>query len=244
MERLEANLAAVAGVLSIDPDQVHVEYYKYRDTEDVSANGPCPNGLRSCADGATIHTGALQAFQHELIHAYVAHVGTPSNVYQEGLAEMFNCSAMAGPDPPLVSWRDVADVAGRPAGAEPQPGEIGTTAYYSASTFLVRRTIDRFGVGAFMDFYATGSANRSSTDRFGEEFQAAFGEPLDAAWADLQSQATAFGWPYLCPCDSPTALGEPVMFDETCATGQPTWRRTRSRQRNRWLSRWTARDRT
>jgi hypothetical protein len=222
MERLEANLAAVAGVLGIDPDRVQVEYYKYLDAEDVRVNGPCPNGLRACAGGATIHTSDLQAHQHELVHAYVAHVGRPSNVYQEGLAEMFNCDAMAGPDPPVVSWRDVADVAGREAGAEPAPGEISATAYYSASMFLVRRTIDRFGASAFMNFYATGSTNRASTEQFGDEYQAAFGEPLDAAWADLQSPARDFGWPFLCPCGAPTAIGETVTFDETCPTGLPS----------------------
>jgi hypothetical protein len=72
-----------------------------------------------------------------------------------------------------------------------------------------------------MDFYAGGSTNRSSIEQFGDEYQAAFGEPLDAAWADLQSQATDFGWPYLCPCDSPSAIGERVTFDQTCATGLP-----------------------
>jgi hypothetical protein len=219
MDRLEANLAAVAGVLGIDIEHVHVDYYKYRDVDDIDANGSCPKGWRSCANGSTIHTGALQAFQHELVHAYVARLGTPSNVYQEGLAEMFDCRAMAGPDAPTVSWQDLADVASRPP--TPNPQGIGPTAYYSAATFLVRRTIDRFGVEAFMNFYDQGSTNRSTVDQFGAEYQAAFGVPIDTIWDELRSQPTSFGWPFLCPCGAPAATGETVTFDESCATGLP-----------------------
>jgi hypothetical protein len=220
MERLEANLAAVASMLGINTDRVHVDYYKYRDIEDLHANGSCPRGWHSCANGPKIHTGVLQASQHELVHAYVGGLGTPSNVYQEGLAEIFDCSAMAGPSPPTVSWQDVADVASRPA--SPTPQGIGTTAYYSAATFLVRRTIDRFGMEAFMRFYDAGSLNRATVEQFGAEYQAAFGVSIDAVWDDLASPPTSFGWPYLCPCGAPTAIGEPITFDETCATGLPS----------------------
>ena len=211
MDELEANLAEVARFLRFNPAGVAVEYYKYRDTDDVRANGPCPNGWHSCTNQSMIHTGAQQAMQHELLHAYAASVGYPSNVYQEGLAEMFNCTAMAGPDPPGVSWQDVAAVA---SGSEqPEHGGIGTNAYYVAATFFVRHLVDRFGAGAFMAFYASGSTNRSSVEQFGTEFEAAFGVPIDGVWADAHAGLPDFGWPYLCLCGQPAALGQTRVFD-------------------------------
>src|SRR5262249_17386928 len=141
LDRLEANLGTVARMLGLDPAKVSVDYYKYRDDDDSRTNGPCPNDWDACTGGTAIHTG-VQAFQHELIHAYVAHLGQPNNVFQEGLAELFNCDGLAGPSPPGVSWQEVAMVAHQPPSAE--SGPISRTAYYAAATFLVRRLIDRF----------------------------------------------------------------------------------------------------
>jgi hypothetical protein len=216
LTRLEDNLAAVSQLLGFDPDAVSIDYYKYRDAADLRANGPCPGGWSACARGSTLHS-SIQAHQHELIHGYVSHVGAPSNVYQEGLAEIFNCTAQAGPSPPGVSATAVATRAG--AGADTD--SIGDTDYYSAATFFVRYLIDQFGAQRFMQFYGTQSTHQSTIEVFRAEFETGFGLPLDDAWAQAFSPATAFGWPYLCLCAESTPSLEQIDFDESCGTGLP-----------------------
>ncbi len=107
LDALEANRADAARYFGLANDEV-VDYYLF--TDDASVAGICgePDG---CAPGRQVVT-TFPVHYHELIHAYLASLGSPAHVLVEGVADAINCFQDGNMGPVVPEWQDLFRVAG------------------------------------------------------------------------------------------------------------------------------------
>jgi len=207
---LEAHYAEMRAFLGF-PEQV-IDYYLYRDENDMAQTSPCV-ALAACASGGTVHT-TQEIHRHELIHAYLAVLGRPPALIEEGIATVISCGGFEGASgAPTTPWRDLFQV-----NVTHRKDELGpVTEVYVAGSRLTRWIIDSFGPERFVAFY--GSARRGTADQFAHDFETCFGRSLDDVWAE-EVAASKPGF-LLCPCngDPWPRDGVPVGLERTCTGG-------------------------
>lgn len=201
LETLQAHFAYVQRVLGFPwPAGRTIAYHRYADADDLNRRSPCARRhLLACAtvdaDGApAVHT-PQPVHRHELVHAYLAHVGRPHAIYVEGLAELFRCDALAPSRPRDPDWRSALF----------RSSATASFGSYLEAAWLLRYLIDRFGAPRVMDAYAR-SARDSGPDAFAAELQALFGTGVDAIWSDIVSGR--YDPPLLrhCGCTEPALI--------------------------------------
>jgi len=191
----EAHLTSTLGYLRLDwPAGKKIDYYRYRDFEDITASSPCAQAHERCAD-ASGGQGVVYTFlsldQHELVHAYLAHVGFPNVIYAEGIADLFRCDSAAHARVSVQpsSWRrDLFST------------KDGVWQSYPQASVLVRYLVERFGAERFLEAYAR-SKHGLGPDQFGAEFEQLFGTSLDEVWAEAGASRFASDVRAICACD-------------------------------------------
>jgi len=179
LSSLENHFAALQAQLGFSwPAGRRVRYYRYTDGADYRENAPCLDLQQACTQVVTgqppvVHTTA-PVQRHELIHAYLAHIGRPSRIYIEGVAEAFGCSSTEETRQPGPTWREALF---------PEDLETSARWYFDAGRF-VRFLLDKFGSASFLTIYASGKADLNE-DAFAQEFKGHFGESLDTLWPEV-----------------------------------------------------------
>lgn len=196
---LEEHLQALSGEgrLGGGPSGV-VDYYKLPSAAAVQALGTCAPGATACAPGETVISNE-PVDRHELVHAYLASLGTPPALFVEGVAKVFSC------DPrPLTPAREAvvraftaADLARWPTGT-PDLHER-----YIAASWLVRELIDRFGMEKLRVLYASTPATGDPA-RIDGALRSAYGVSLEHAWEQARAAMRPGG-----PCLRPDACSSP-----------------------------------
>ena len=214
LDALERNFAAITGALALEwPAGDRVDYYKFASPDQLTAAGVCPFAGAACSANGVVFAAEL-VNEHELVHAYLARAGRPPVFVQEGIAVVLSCDstqfssdarAAAGmiDAAALLSWSSDA---------------ASTVPLYAAAAGLVRDLRDRFGAGAFLDYYR--QAVRGDLAAVNARFSAAFGAGLDAALAQARtdrSPSTDFCNNVYACAGAPLALdGTPVSVEAGC----------------------------
>jgi hypothetical protein len=169
--QLERHFGLLQGYLGFAwPAGRKVDYYKFVDQADYLANSGCSAGSDSCAsDSEVMSPHVLQ--DHELIHAYLAPLGTPPAFFVEGAAGVLACRHLFVVQN-FKPWREVVTEA------------FGTKfgrAYYEGPWF-VGYLLDRFGPASFLALYGRLDYRTATADTIAGEFASVYGESLDAVW--------------------------------------------------------------
>lgn len=180
LDTLEAHFAALTSYLGIEPGEVGmIDYYKFRDEDDLFANGDCRT-----AEGVAchVHGGGIRSHrkvdQHELIHAYTAHLGHPEPLLAEGLAQVLSCSHV-NIGVSAHDWRSAIE---------------DDEDVYNAGAWFVNRLLVEYGPESFVRWYAR-VPSRDSSEAFRSEFEAAYGLSLDGEY-----NAALANTPYRTSC--------------------------------------------
>jgi hypothetical protein len=220
-ERLEWHAALVDRALELAGERpAHLDYFKYRDLEDLQQHSPCGSEAGGCArprsHGTVEVHSPLSVDEHELVHTYGFVLGAPPKFLSEGLAMSLSCypgveSFVQWPMSPgwlSLSWREALF----PDATEEQP-------QYSVFTTWL---IDRFGAGPFKRFYGSLARSAGATE-VAASFRAVFGRELDASFREFQSDPARRGCIPLTACLADEATGELALTTavEDFRTGIP-----------------------
>ncbi|HJX63174.1 MAG TPA: hypothetical protein VJ860_04400 [Polyangia bacterium] len=197
------------------PTGRRITYYLYRDQTDFAKNAPCPGtvGCTRVDSRPEIHA-LLPVDRHELVHAYLAHIGFPHPIYAEGIAGLLYCDSAAEPIYSYsADWRKQLFLTTN--------GEF--VAYDQAST-LVRYLVTKNGPAKFLAAYAQ-SRHDVNPDTFAEEFSRLFGESIDQVWLAASAAIPRDGVVRLCPCDAPPAPTDgSELANQACAEAPDEYR--------------------
>jgi hypothetical protein len=169
--QLERHFELLQGYLGLPwPSGRKVDYYKFVDKADYLSNSVCPEDSDSCSnDSEVMSPHVLQ--DHELIHAYLAALGTPPAFLVEGAAVVLACDH-AFTIQNFKPWREVVTEA---FGAKPR------RAYYEGAWF-VGYLLDRFGPASFLALYGRLDYKTATADTIAAAFASVYGESLEAVW--------------------------------------------------------------
>jgi hypothetical protein len=136
-----------------------IDYYLFRDQDDFTQNAGCPPEHGACEVRRSVLT--VDPFmEHELVHAFLNDTGAPNNPVREGIAQWAAC--LEPNTAQQASW--------------PQ---AFTGDYYNLGQRLVGWMMAQRGASKFIDYYRT-AAWTSDSVAFATQFQAFWGEPIDA----------------------------------------------------------------
>jgi hypothetical protein len=183
VDQLEAHLQAVNGYLGLTWQGGVINYYKFRDNNDLSRNAGCGDFAAGCAFGALDVRSTAALHDHELIHAYMSHLGRPPALFEEGIAEALAPDRWTFAADTEWNWRDILAIS-RVGHARLDP-EI-----YSAGGWFVSYLLRYFGPGPFLSFYsASGQTANVSATEIATHFKTAYGRELDDVWSEAKTNA-------------------------------------------------------
>jgi hypothetical protein len=198
MDRLEAHRTEFDATYDVEGGIV--DYYRYRDYADLVASSGC---AVPCTDGRSV-LAFVPLHEHELVHAFMADVGQPALVLEEGLAQYAACiqPQLAQPVDP-AAWAAAVSAGGF--------GSYHSNAsLYDFGQRLVAWMRAQGPPARFIDFYRK-SISTSDPALFDVQFERAWGRRLSdvAAEIDVDRYAGSF-----CPCTAPAipADGTPASF--------------------------------
>jgi hypothetical protein len=151
-----------------------VDYYKFRDEQDLQGNATCPDGF-NCAWGQHVESKLLFD-EHELVHAYLTDTAVPPLMFVEGLAQAVACRTERTSFPrvsldELLVWR--------PDGrAFRGPGH-----YYDTAAGFVGHLWKKYGAQRFMRLYRALPRNAGHAV-ISQTFVDVLGVTVDEAWAE------------------------------------------------------------
>lgn len=214
LAQLERHFDSVQDALELPwPDGRVIDYYKLVDRADYGANSRCPPTFSACTRGQTVRTWT-PFHQHELIHAYLGHLGDPPPLLTEGVAQALSC----GPRvhlAPSVGWEAAVT-------ARTQEGAFDETSLpYTAGPWFVAQLIHSHGAASFLRLYGTVPFDASAAE-FDRHFRAVYGRPMAEAWQDaLAAGASNVGCVHAWECTRLPASLEPgpLRLTETCEDG-------------------------
>jgi hypothetical protein len=208
VDQLEAHLQALSSYLGLDWTGGVIDYYKFRDQDDLHASSGCPPAAHACALPADVRsTRALDG--HELIHVYTAPLGRPPALFQEGLATALAPEGRAFMAP-SQSWREIIASPPLPSGAWPDVD-------YTGGAWLITYLLRTFGPSPFLAFYRA-MAPADSADEVAARFTDVYGLDLDGVWNQAQIAFPRLsGIPiWECASASPLTLGADLPVGDTC----------------------------
>jgi len=185
-----------------------IDYYKFRDFDDLRQNGPCPNGSGNvqCQHGHGIWATELMQ-QHELIHAYLAPRGRTAGFLNEGLAEALSCGfgqhlPTGIPLADLVAWTG------------------SMSALYDESSLFVAYLLELAGPSAFLALRDQLSPV-ANLDQVRAAFQAVYGASADDLYAAAQTPGPSAGCIRLWECAGPDWDTNSTGYSYLSACGLP-----------------------
>jgi hypothetical protein len=168
LDLLEGHWTQVSTFFRLDQNLL-VDYYLFDSADDLVTNGPC---LSACApSGAALYTDR-PFHEHELIHTYLASLGSTAPIVAEGVASGLSCfDTYSSPEspPPDPSWQAAAS-----------NFHVDSTDY--GQSRLVRYLIRRHGPEAFASFYRY-AEQTLDPGLFALQFDRFWGESIDTVWA-------------------------------------------------------------
>jgi hypothetical protein len=197
---------AMLSALEVDYRDLHaflvfpegrIDYHYLSSAEAAASCDPgAASAITGCARGRTIVTDrALD--HHELIHAYLAPIGTPPPLFREGVAQGIACGPAApSAKGPLSPWRTTVVL--RAA----HQSEV-----YDAGLMLFVYLVKTFGIERFVGYYAE-ARDTSDPEVFRQQYEAFWGISLDDTWRDMQlSERPQGAVSAICSCSqSPLSL--------------------------------------
>lgn len=178
LDRLEAKRADIVAAFGVASDVV--DYYLYRDQEDLAASVPCSV---PCTRERRIFS-QVPFQEHELVHALLHEAGSPALVMQEGVAQYAACA-----QPNLAYFIDPTA----------WPDAVGSFARYPFGQRLTSWMIEVGGPKRFIDFFGTSLATTDPA-LFALQFQRAWGRPLGEVAVTIDDARYAGS---VCPCTAP-----------------------------------------
>ena len=188
-----------------------INYYKFVDVSDFVENSPCPKASGGCTDGNGVYT--YDAFeQHELVHAYLWHLGSPLTVVKEGAAVALACNQSIA-ESPTLSLADSVQVQ--------QP--LDDPRVYDTGGRLVRYLLDQYGPESFIRFYAAVGSPVTFSD-FDHVAREMFGVSTEAIWS--AALATHASCPPTFACSREALSGDGTALAVTPVCGLQSDNRT------------------
>ncbi|MEO8211808.1 MAG: hypothetical protein ABI560_01380 [Myxococcales bacterium] len=186
--------------------EVVIDYHLFLTREDATEQ--CWGGAierRACASGNRVYT-TFGTDEHELIHAYMAGVGSPPPLIQEGIATGLTCGSpgsLGGGE--LLSWQDTVTQTAI-SGIPYQPG-------FALFNYLVRR----YGIEKFVEYYGRARFTLDP-DVFASDFEGFWGISVDTAWLEMvRPNGNRSLNAAICPCTQPDTLvldGTRLTFEQ------------------------------
>jgi hypothetical protein len=168
LDLLEAHWTQMSAFFRLDQNLL-VNYYLFDSPDDLVTDGPCRS---ACAPtGAALYTD-LPFDEHELIHTYLASLGSTAPIVAEGVASGLSCFdhySLPEIPPPDPSWQAAAS-----------NFHVDSTDY--GQSRLVRYLIRHHGPEAFASFYRY-AEQTLDPGLFALQFERFWGESIDTAWA-------------------------------------------------------------
>jgi hypothetical protein len=162
-----------------------VDYYKFSDVADFSANAACPPGSGACTRDNVIRSpDVLQ--HHELIHAYLAPLGLPPAFFTEGVAVALACGHAwtVGAKP----WREVIAL------------PFGDDRVFVEGPWFVGYLLHQYGPEAFLQLYGALDFRSASNEGIAATFQAVYPQALDEAWEAARASGPTVRCQFLWEC--------------------------------------------
>ena len=203
VDQLEAHLQAVTGYLGLTWQGGAINYYKFRDNDDLRRNAGCGDLSSGCLISTLDVRSAVALHDHELIHAYMSPLGRPPALFEEGIAEALAPEGRYFWGFTEWNWRDILATP-HVANAPPDPDT------YSAGGWFVTYLLRQFEPGPFLSFYsAAGQTTNVSATEIATHFKNAYGRDLDDVWSEAKTNAPfLFGVPvWDCASAKPMVLG-------------------------------------
>lgn len=198
---LEEHGQTIADALGIERQVI--SYYKFDGLSDFDDNAQCRDGAGGCAPGAAVET-AVSFHKHELVHAYLAHLGSPPWLLVEGAAVALACQRYPRP---TETWQQALAT------------EHGSPRLYGAGGWLVGHLLRSFPPASFVQLYRTVPRGAGAT-QLAAAFQSIYGVSLDEVWA---AAVTAPQAPMWCAweCSRPVFAmdGQPHVLAPACGSG-------------------------
>lgn len=201
---LEEHFSALQSFIRFPwPDSEKIDYYKFTNSKDAAENSDCDDEEAACTDHTAVE--ASTAFQtHELIHAYLSHVGFPPWLLLEGAAVALSCHLAMYPRP-VIGWRDAFGV---------DRSGSNSADLYGAGAWLVGHLVTNYSPTLLLDLYRAVPRD-AHADQFASAVESVYGSTLDALWdAAVQSLIP----PAVCPweCSQPSfSIGSPAESSPT-----------------------------
>jgi hypothetical protein len=200
--QLERNFEVVRGYLGFPwPEGRKVDYYKFRDQADYEHNADCPADSASCA-GSSAVMSYFTLQEHELVHAYLAPLGSPPRFFLEGIAAAIACYdpfAAVGEIPP---WQDVV--------ALPVTDRSGV---YTYGAWFAGYLLHHHGVDRFVALYDQLDNESASAEQIAATFASVYGETLDSVWNAAVASGDRIQCVNVWPCN-----GAALSLDESPQT--------------------------
>lgn len=180
------------------PAGKRIDYFKFRDADDIVENGPCSSLNASCFF-AEVGVHSASAFeQHELIHAYVAAYGDKHRLLEEGMANALSCGHTVRDKPEPVGLREAFS-----AEAWRTNTREGFHALYDSASWFVAWLLNEAGPESFMKWFVASSPS-FGLDEMSASFERIYGSDLQIAWLNaFASRKPDVGCVRIYECESP-----------------------------------------
>lgn len=175
LETLEAHYRSIHEVLGLDSGKRIINYYKYRDAQDLRRYGHCSKTSSSCFFSSLGIETSQALERHELVHAYLSPLGDSHKLLEEGIAEALSCGSELR-TPVDVDWR-VAFSARRWRTADVDE----LRKLYAAGSWFVAHLLRELGPQRFLRFYSKLQPNEGASQA-AADFEAVYGLSLAAVW--------------------------------------------------------------
>lgn len=210
---LERQRALVLGYLKGIESGARIEYYKFRDDDDLRANGPCDHSdgyATQCQRDHRIWTSAVM-HQHELIHAYMAPRGRTARFLEEGIAETLTCGLGNHPVAAitfdqLASWANDAD----------------PVALQDEASLLVAHLLELAGPEGYLTLREQLTAD-SSVQQIDAALTAVYGGSGEELYAASQNAAPGAGCTRLWECSGTPWDTGTTSYDYVSPCGLPSF---------------------
>jgi hypothetical protein len=205
MDLLEKHYSVITAYLGTTSPSDRITYLKFEDVTDMRLNDLCMRG--ACAPGAAVWS-YQPVHQHELVHAYLANVGTPPAIFQEGVAVALACDQVDD-EMPSLSW-DQAVRSNDP---------LNEHAIYTVGSRLVSHLLRRFGAPAFVQLYAR-LGHHATPSEVDQAMMAVYGSSAEQLWQDALAAPPGCIPIWACAGDAGAIDGSPLPAGESCGADE------------------------
>lgn len=205
LDVLERHYAVITAYLGTTSPSDKITYLKFEDANDARLNDVCERG--ACAWGTAVWS-PRPLHLHELVHTYLANVGTPPAIFQEGVAVALACDQVDDAMPGM-NWEQ-AVLSNDPL-AEP--------AIYPVGSRFVSHLLRRFGGPAFVQLYRQ-LGHTATPSEVDQAMTTVYGSSAEQLWQDALAAPPGCVPIWACAGDEGTIDGAPLPAGESCGADE------------------------